>query len=110
MYHHLADLSLPFDLWNHEAELAAITHLLGMHEKGTAARIYVETAQAYIAFNRQFEPAVREFSERDGFANVWKVAAIREQLPTGTSDADVYAAALRSISKEKNDERSACAI
>lgn len=99
MYHHVADLSLPYDLWNEEAELAVIAHLLGRHEKGTAARIYVETVQAYNAFNRRFEPVVREFSERDAFAKVWRVAAIREQLPAGASDAMVFAAVLQHLER-----------
>lgn len=104
VYHHVADLSLPCDLWNEEAELAAIVHLLGRHEKGTAARIYVETVRFYLEYCRRFDSAVPKFCERDSYAKVWQVATVREQLPVGSSDADVYAAVLNAFRKERNDE------
>jgi hypothetical protein len=108
-FHHLADLSLPYDLWNEETEVAAIAHLLGKYPENTAARTYVETVQAYNAFNRRFEPSVRESSVRSGYAQVRRVAAVREQLPMGTCDAVVYAAALRVIREESGNENSSLA-
>jgi hypothetical protein len=110
VFHHLADLSLPYDLWNEEVEVAAIAHLLGKFSEDAAARIYVETVQAYNAFNRRFEPFVRELSTRNGYAQVRRVAALREQLPAGTGDAVVYAAALSAIPKESRNENSPLAI
>ena len=110
VFHHLADLSLPYDLWNEEAEVAAIVHLLGKYPENTAACIYVETVQAYNAFNRRFEPAVRGLSVGDGYAQVRRVTAVREQLPVGAGDAVVYAAALSAVRKERENENPPLAI
>ena len=110
VYHHLADMSLPYDLWTEEAEFAAIVHLLGKYEKGTAARIHVETVQAYLAFSRRFEPAVPKYSEREAYATVWRIAAIRELLPRGTSDADVYATVLDAVCEEQDHACSRIAV
>jgi hypothetical protein len=109
IFHHLADLSLPYDLWNEEIEVAAIAHLLGKYSEATAARTYMETVQAYNAFNRRFESSVRDLSTRDGYAQVRRVAAVREQLPAGTCDAVVYTAALSAIPKESRNEYSSLA-
>lgn len=110
VYHHLADLSWPYDLWNEDAEIAAIAHLLGRHREDVAARIYVDTVHAYNAFNRRFEPAVRAFSEKEGQAKVRCIATIRDQLPAGSSDATVYAAARRACEKEQGHEHPPVAI
>ena len=94
VFHHLADLSLPYDLWTEDAELAAIAHLLGKHTEEEAARVFVDTVQAYNAFNARFEPVLRRFSVQEAHAKVQKVAGIRRRLATDVNDADVYAAAL----------------
>ena len=108
-FHHLADLSLPYDLWNEEAEVAAIVHLLGKYSENTEARIYVETVQAYNAFNRRFEPAVRDSSIRDGYARVRRVATVREKLPMDACDAVVYAQALSAVRQESGYENTSLA-
>ena len=110
VFHHLEDLSLPYDLWNDDAELAAIVHLLGRHSEDVAARLYVDAVQAYNAFHRRFEPAIRPFSSRDAAAKVRRVAAIRNQLPAEASDGAVYAAVLGAWDKEYQYDHSPIAV
>lgn len=39
VFHHIADLSLPYELWTEDAELAAIAHLLGSYTEEDAAQV-----------------------------------------------------------------------
>lgn len=81
VYHHLEDHSLPYDLWNDEAELAAIVHALHCSTLDQALARLPEIVGEYTESNRRIGVHTRPFDRERLKNRIRSVAGVAPCLP-----------------------------
>lgn len=81
VYHHLEDRSLPYDLWDDEAELAAIVYALHLYSLDQVSTALPELVRSYIASNRRIGVRTRTFDAERLRDRIQSVAGFVRSLP-----------------------------
>lgn len=90
VYHHLADQSLPHDLWDEPAELAAMVYLLKQHSKQVAAELYARTVQAYFESNERVGIPMPSFDAAGAARRMEAVSRVIDTFPCDAAPGTIY--------------------
>ena len=93
---HLLDCSLPYDLWNHEAELAALVYLHMQRPDLDVESAYPDIVRAYLRSNRAVGIATRRFHATRTSFQVRAVGYFVDAADQGAYPAGVFAELLAS--------------
>lgn len=96
VYHHLADQSLPPDLWNRPAEIAAMVYLLKQYSKQVAADVYARTVQAYLKSNERVGIPMPSFDAAGAARRLEAVSRVVDTFPCDAPPGTIYRAMMGS--------------
>jgi len=90
VFHHLEDGTLPPDLWDPAAELAAMVFLLKMHPEATAWAKYAHAVRRYTASNERIRRSMPEFDATLARRRMRELSLLIRSLPATMNAASIY--------------------
>jgi hypothetical protein len=90
VYHHLEDQSLPYDLWTHDAEVAAIIYLLKSYPRTIASARYAHVVRAYNDSNNRIGIDVRPFNATLAEVQIKIFSLYMDMFSQDTSASKIY--------------------